>query len=74
MSRDPDTNCSVGRSFMEGIASKEDEKKRRKAVPIATQATVAQKRNGSHALHAACVRAHGWHVAGAGEVAQEYGN
>ena len=45
VSRDPDTNCSVGRSFIEGIiASKEDEKKRRKAVPIATQATVAQKR------------------------------
>jgi hypothetical protein len=26
--------------------------------------------NGFHALHVACVRAHGWHVAGAGEVAQ----
>lgn len=26
--------------------------------------------NGFHALHVACVRSHGWHVAGAGEVAQ----
>lgn len=31
------------------------------------------KANGSHALDVACVRAHGWHVAGAGEVGQEYG-
>ena len=38
-----------------------------------TQATVAQKRMAPTRFHVACVRAHGWHVAGAGEVAQEYG-
>ena len=46
----------------------------RLCVPIARWATtVAQTRMASTRFHVACVRAHGWHVAGAGEVAQGYG-
>lgn len=61
---------SVGLSIMEGLRrSRREEAQGCVPIDAGHRCTNA---NGFHAL-SCCVRAHGWHVAGAGEVVQEYG-